>query len=598
MPARLTAAPGWRLLGDFLRRHRAAAATVAGWSLLEALPALCSGLLVAAAVDRGFLAGDVGTGFAWLGLLGALMLAGAAVTRTLTPRLGHLAEPLRDELVTGVVRGTLGRAAATGVHREDGAAIARVAGQTETVRALVAGLLRSARQLGATLLMALAGLTALAAPVAAIALPAVVLTGLLCVPRLRLLARRRREQLAVEERMTGRAQSAYGGMRDVVACGARNRVEAEVAGCVAEHARATLAVARTTAGTTLLASAGGWLPVLVVLATAPWLLRHGGLTVGALVGAVTYLVTQVEPALRALVRVLGTWGTQLDAVLRSLAAASEEPARTPASGGVPAGPDLHAEELSFAYGPRARPVISRLTLTVPAGGHLAVVGPSGAGKSTLASLVAGLAAPDGGALRIGGVPAHQAERRVLRREVALIPQEAYVFTGTVRDNLRYLCPDADDARLTASLRAVGAGALVNRLGGLDAPVGLDGPELSAGESQLIALARAHASPARLVVLDEACCHLDPAAEATAEEGFAARPGTTLLVIAHRISSALRADRILVLDGERTVTGTHETLLSASPLYAELVGHWRGDPAAPPGPAAPPEARQAPPAPRR
>ncbi|NEE24637.1 ABC transporter ATP-binding protein, partial [Streptomyces sp. SID7982] len=179
---------------------------------------------------------------------------------------------------------------------------------------------------------------------------------------------------------------------------------------------------------------------------------------------------------------------------------------------------------------------------------------------------------DDGRLTLGGVPVAELDRAWLHRAVTLIPQEAYVFTGTVRDNLRYLRPGARDADLLASATAVGARALVDRLGGLDAPVGLDGPPLSSGERQLVALARAHVSPASVVLLDEACCHLDPAAEERAERAFAAR-GTTLVVVAHRISSALRAPRVLVLDGERTAIGTHAQLLDESPLYADLVGHW-------------------------
>jgi ATP-binding cassette subfamily C protein len=117
---------------------------------------------------------------------------------------------------------------------------------------------------------------------------------------------------------------------------------------------------------------------------------------------------------------------------------------------------------------------------------------------------------------------------------------------------------------------VGLTALVTRLGGYEAEV--DPAALSAGERQLIALARAYLSPARLVLLDEATCHLDPAAEAAAEDAFAARPGT-LVVIAHRMSSALRANRVLVLDGDSADIGTHDALLRRSALYRDLVGYW-------------------------
>jgi ATP-binding cassette subfamily C protein len=120
--------------------------------------------------------------------------------------------------------------------------------------------------------------------------------------------------------------------------------------------------------------------------------------------------------------------------------------------------------------------------------------------------------------------------------------------------------------------------LVARLGGYEAVV--SPARLSAGERQLIALARAYLSPAPIVILDEATCHLDPAAEARAEAAFAERGGT-LIVIAHRISSALRARRILVLDGTRAQAGSHASLLVSSPLYRDLVGYWNGAALAPP-----------------
>jgi ATP-binding cassette subfamily C protein len=156
----------------------------------------------------------------------------------------------------------------------------------------------------------------------------------------------------------------------------------------------------------------------------------------------------------------------------------------------------------------------------------------------------------------------------------LIPQQAYVFRGTVDENLRYLHPSATPVAVGRAVRALGMEALVARLGGLDAP--LDPGELSAGGRQLISLARAYLSPARLMVLDEATCHLDPAAEAAVERAFAQRGGT-LVVIAHRITSAQRAERILLVDGTEVTTGTHADLLDGSPLYRDLVGHWRGPP---------------------
>ncbi|MFC7649925.1 ATP-binding cassette domain-containing protein [Streptosporangium lutulentum] len=213
--------------------------------------------------------------------------------------------------------------------------------------------------------------------------------------------------------------------------------------------------------------------------------------------------------------------------------------------------------MTFAYGPHAEPVIDDLHLSVPEGDHLAVVGPSGIGKSTLAALVTGTLRPGSGRILVGGVPAGDLDPagRVL------IPQEAYVFRGSLMENLTYLAP-ASAGAVEEAVAAVGLTALVTRLGGHSA--GIHSGMLSPGERQLIALARAYLAPARLVILDEATCHLDPAAEARAEEAFVRRGGT-LLVIAHRLTSALRARRILVMDGTSVLLGGHEEMLAASPL---------------------------------
>ncbi|MGH3241402.1 MAG: ATP-binding cassette domain-containing protein, partial [Spirillospora sp.] len=218
--------------------------------------------------------------------------------------------------------------------------------------------------------------------------------------------------------------------------------------------------------------------------------------------------------------------------------------------------------VSFAYGPGARPVIEDLDLVVPDGDHLAVVGPSGIGKSTLAALVAGVVSPTSGEVLVDGLPPGDPDRRVL------IPQEAYVFSGTLHENLTYYAPDAGQDELERAVDAVGLTRLVQDLGGYGAEV--VPADLSEAARQLVALCRAYLAPQPIVILDEAAYRLDASAEARAEEAFARRPGT-LIVIAHRISSAARARRVLVMDGTDAQVGRHADLPALSPLYRDLAG---------------------------
>jgi ATP-binding cassette subfamily C protein len=240
-------------------------------------------------------------------------------------------------------------------------------------------------------------------------------------------------------------------------------------------------------------------------------------------------------------------------------------------------------DVTFGYGTHAEPVICDLSIDIAPGDHLAIVGPSGIGKSTLACLLAGLLEPTKGEILLDDLPLTRYPPEALPDRRVLIPQEAYVFADTLAENIGYLRA-APREELDAAAEAVGLSPLVSRLGGYDAT--LNPSTLSAGERQLIALTRAYLSAAPIAILDEATCHLDPAAEARAEEAFARRPGM-LIVIAHRISSALRAQRILVLDGNQAQTGDHASLLESSAMYRDLVGYWMaGDQGWPPAASGP------------
>ena len=531
------------------------------WSVPEALPAALSGFVVANAVDRGFLVGRPVLGVCWLASLLVVASVGAVGTRMVFRRLGELAEPFRDRLVEQVVGGALRNGIA---ERPDRGALARLTRQVEVVRDTYAGLVVVLRGFLVTVVGVVVGVLSLAPGVGLLILPAFLLGLGGFVAILGLAAGRQRDSVLADERLSAAAGQVFAGTRDVVATGTERRAAALVKAPIDEQAAAERALAGIAALRTACFAVGGWLPLLVLLFAGPALVRNG-LTAGELLGGATYVLYGLQPALQNFVAGVGGSGLRFVITLGRVLDASDVPP-TPARTGASSGYRVSLRNVTFAYGPHAEPVVRDLDLTIEPGEHLAVVGPSGIGKSTVASLVCGLRTPDRGVVRLGDTPAAELGHTELAATRVLIPQEAYVFSGTLRDNLTYLNPAATTADLDAAVATFGV-----ELGDYDAD--LRPQDLSAGERQLVALVRAYVSPAPLVVLDEATCHLDPAAERRAELAFAGRPGT-LVVIAHRISSALRADRVLVLDGTGAMAGEHAELLRTSPLYRDLLGHWR------------------------
>jgi ATP-binding cassette subfamily C protein len=530
-----------------------------GWSVPEILPTAVYGVAVARATDS-FLGGHAWQGIVWLGGLVATACLGAAGARQVYARLGELVEPLRDDLVQRVVGGAL--------RTGDDGAVARLNRQVEIVRDTFAGLVLVLRSFAVTLFGVLTGLLSLAPLVAALVVPPFLLGFVLSLAVLGMAADRVRASLAADEELAASAGMVFGGVRDITASGTEEYAEWLAGRPIEAQAAAERALAKVAALRTLCFAVGGWLPLLILLATGPWLVGRG-VSTGTLLGGLTYVLIGLQPALNTVMNALGDSGLRYVITLGRILDTSP-PAEQARPVDELTGYQVRLRGLTFAYGPKAEPVLDNLELTIPEGEHLAVVGPSGIGKSTLAGLVCGMLTPTGGHLLLGGSPPTEVTAERLAATRVLIPQEAYVFSGTVRDNLAYLLPDATDHQLEIAVKTVGADQLVERIGGLQATVRPS--ELSAGEKQLLALVRAYLSPAPLVVLDEATCFLDPEAERQAEEAFAKRPGT-LIVIAHRISSALRAKRILVLDGNQATLGSHAGLMRTSRMYRDLHGSW-------------------------
>jgi ABC-type multidrug transport system fused ATPase/permease subunit len=244
----------------------------------------------------------------------------------------------------------------------------------------------------------------------------------------------------------------------------------------------------------------------------------------------------------------------------------------------PARLDLCFSGVHYAYDDGERPALNGLSFDLPQGESVALVGPSGAGKSTVAYLLLRFIEPDRGSISVGGRPLQVLSPATWREQVAWVPQNPYLFHGTVAENIRLARPTASGEEVERAACQASAHGFVEALPqGYDTVIGERGARLSGGEAQRIALARAFLKDAPLLVLDEATANLDPESEALVQEAMARLLlGRTALIIAHRLSTVYRAGHIVVLDqGRLAEEGTHAGLMQQGGLYRRLVGAYGG-----------------------
>ncbi|MCX7620238.1 MAG: ABC transporter ATP-binding protein/permease [Acidimicrobiales bacterium] len=372
-------------------------------------------------------------------------------------------------------------------------------------------------------------------------------------------------------------QESLSGIRIITAYNRRRHNVIKHDNVLGEHLDANLYTAKVGAIYGPATEAVGIIGQAVIVLVGGKLVLAGQLSLGELTAFVLYLTAFFAP-IQQLVQLYNTYqqGQAAAAKLRDLLAISPSVQELPDAEELPPIKGaIDLENVTFGYDP-ANPVLQSVSLHIDAGETLALVGPTGAGKSTIAKLVTRFYDPQAGSVRIDCHDLRGVTLESLRRQLGVVPQEPFLFHGSIRDNIAFGRPDATDAELYEACRAVGIDDLIDRLpGGLNARIHERGSSLSSGERQLLALARAFLARPRVLVLDEATSNLDLGSEAKIERALdAVLGGRTSIVIAHRLSTAMRADRIAVLDGGQIVEiGTHDELLALGGHYAQMYATW-------------------------
>jgi ATP-binding cassette subfamily B protein len=317
--------------------------------------------------------------------------------------------------------------------------------------------------------------------------------------------------------------------------------------------------------------------LIAVLLVAASMYRHGSISTGTIAAYVLYLVQLFDPIAR-FSEWLGEFRQGLAALGKIVGLLRTPNSIVEQDGAIelPARGALALRGVTFGYD-GDRPVVHDVTVDFAVGEHVALVGATGAGKSTLAKLLTRQYDPQHGEIAFGGVDLREATLGSLHRRIVVLPQEGHLFSGTIADNIRLAQPEASAEEVVRALDRIGARERFESLpNGLETDVQTRGLRLSAGERQLVGIARVALADPAVIVLDEATSSLDPATEAAVERALAAvAAGRTVVTIAHRLSTAERADRVVVMEQGRAVeVASHDELVEQGERYAKLWASWQ------------------------
>jgi len=373
-------------------------------------------------------------------------------------------------------------------------------------------------------------------------------------------------------------QESLAGIRVITAHNRRKHNVIRHTNIVGEHKEANLdaikAASVYTPGTEAIAIVGRAL----VLIVGGRMVLNGDLEIGELTAFLLYLGAFFTP-IQTLTQLYNGYqqGQAAVAKLRELLATSPAVPEKPDAQELPAIQGaIEFKSVNFSYEPGER-VLTNINLSIQAGETIAIVGPTGGGKSTIAKLATRFYDPDSGEVSIDGFNVRDVTIKSLRQQIGVVPQEPFLFAGSIRDNVSFSKPDADEEDVLESLKVAGLMPLVDSLpDGIDTEIHERGSSLSAGERQLIALARAFLSQPRVLVLDEATSNLDLQSENQIEQALdALLDGRTAIIVAHRLATVMRADRIIVIDaGQIIEVGSHAELIALKGHYSDMHEQWK------------------------